>query len=232
MARYCTGCGSPAGDDRAFCTQCGKALNSAPVPETLQPAPSAPAGSGSAKKIIIGLVLFFFAIAVLTIGGVVYVGYRVHKKVVEAKQSFPFNVPAGITNGSDSQPQEDFHPCSLITKDEIGKLVGNPITTVDSYPGLCEYIASGNQADVKVEMAGGGKLSMKILMGGLNIASRAAGMGGKALDPIPGIGDEAYYGYGTLYFLKGDVMVTIDTQNPLLPRQSTIAIARKVFSKM
>jgi len=96
MARFCTNCGSPVGEDLSFCAQCGKPLAPAGVPATAvpaptaapaaQPAPAAPApakGSSPVLKIVLIVVLILVFISVAGIGACVYGIYRAKKAVTE-----------------------------------------------------------------------------------------------------------------------------------------------------
>jgi len=101
MARFCTNCGSPVGEDLSFCSQCGKPMGPAGVPAPVaavptpaaipatQPAPAAPApakGSSPIVKIILIVVLILVFIAVAGIGACVYGVYRAKRAVREAIQ--------------------------------------------------------------------------------------------------------------------------------------------------
>ena len=96
MARFCTNCGSPVGEDLSFCSQCGKPMAPAAVPATAaavptpaaipatQPAPAK--GSSPIVKIILIVVLILVFIAVAGIGACVYGVYRAKRAVREAIQ--------------------------------------------------------------------------------------------------------------------------------------------------
>ena len=101
MARFCTSCGSPVGEDLIFCSQCGKQLAPAAQPApaaavptptaspATQPAPAAPVpakGSSPVVKIILIVALILVFIAVAGIGACVYGVYRAKKAVREAIQ--------------------------------------------------------------------------------------------------------------------------------------------------
>lgn len=99
MARFCSNCGSPLEENAAFCGQCGARQQAASAsvapgvasagawatqalrPGNSAPPPEPPAKSSSRLVKVVVIVLAFFALcAILTIGGAVYIGYRVKQK--------------------------------------------------------------------------------------------------------------------------------------------------------
>ena len=245
MARFCTSCGAPAGYLK-FCAQCGKAATSTadsagavsaarPSGRIAGAAPVAAKASNPAKKIIIGLLAFFAAMAVFAAAGFVYVGYRVHKKVEEAKQEYSIGQLGAGESANASASKAARGACSLITQEEMGAVLGTPIVKVVHRPGQCEYIPQGNANGVKIEPAwSGGRIGMRFLTGlGQKMEQHAMGLGSltPSTDPVPGLGDESYVQMGMLYVRKNDVMVTIDT-NSVISRDQEIAIARKIVPRM
>jgi hypothetical protein len=98
MARFCTQCGSPVGDEMSFCMNCGAKTAAPPSPPTASqpvsagPAPTGPAGpaapaTASAKKtspvvkIVLAVVAFFVLLTVAGIGACVYFGYRARRAI-------------------------------------------------------------------------------------------------------------------------------------------------------
>jgi hypothetical protein len=103
MARFCTQCGSPLGDEMSFCMNCGAKIAAPPSAPTASqpvatgPAPTGPAGpaaaaTGPAKKmspvvkIILAVVAFFIFLTVAGIGACVYVTYRARRAVDQIKK--------------------------------------------------------------------------------------------------------------------------------------------------
>ena len=130
MAGFCPKCGTKADEGTKFCGKCGANLGE-PVPESPRPAPVAspaaspvapavptavttptappasqstaakPSGGGCGKIVVIVLVVVGL-IAVLVIGGFVYVGYKAKKKydqVKEAVNNGDMNDVANVLNG-------------------------------------------------------------------------------------------------------------------------------------
>ena len=118
MARFCTQCGSPVGEELSFCMNCGARIAAVPSPpQTSQPvsagaAPMGPAGPAApatapAKKtspvvkIVIAVVAFFVFVTVAGIGACVYIGYRAKRAVEqtvrtdESGKSIKIQTPEG-----------------------------------------------------------------------------------------------------------------------------------------
>lgn len=254
MAKFCSSCGAPVGEDLNFCAQCGKAVTSVAYPagaaSTLGTSPVAPnvtsvasKGSNSTTKIIVGLLAFFAAMAVFAAASFVYVGYRVHKKIQEVRQEFPMQQFGAAANGntsgpgsssdSSSTPKGARPDCSLITQEEMGAVLATPISDVVHRAGECEYIPQGNKSGLKIKPEwAGGRTGMGFLKGIAQPVLQAKfGALTAPMESIPGLGDEAYSQYGMLYVRKDDVMVTIDT-NSVISHDQEIAIARKIVPRM
>ncbi len=119
MARFCTSCGSPVGEDLKFCLQCGKEL-AAPVvgppapaavaaasevvpamapPVAAPPAPAKP--SSPVLKIILIVVGIFVLVAILSVGACVYGVYRAKRavqgslKLDSSGKTFEVQTPGG-----------------------------------------------------------------------------------------------------------------------------------------
>lgn len=192
--------------------------------------------SGPPKRMSAAMKFFLVALGVLVLlavvvfAGVGYVGYRVHKKAEEISREYHVDE----TGAHQSPPLPTALPdaCSLISKGDIEAIISQPVQSVDSANRYCYFHTGNADSGVSIEVQEDAQLSMKMIAGGANLAARAVGLGADQTDRIPGIGDEAYYIYGKIYFRKGDVMVTVDTTKPLLSRQITVAIAQKASSKM
>ena len=241
---FCTQCGSTLSEGARFCAKCGAPRpdlplaaspsslpSAAPTAAPPAPAPAAPAStakSGSpVLKIILVVLGFFVLVTALGIGACVYVGYRIHRKAAEIKQAYNLDQSGALT-GRSGASRVDRDACSLITKEEMGALLGKDVANVVDRPGQCEYVPSGGNSGVRVTLQGNGKFAMRIMAGAAKMAGQAAGTGGNVMEQIPGVGDEAYYLPGTLFLRKGDVFVKIEGQDLLTSREKAVAIGQKV----
>src|SRR5690242_21558912 len=87
MANFCTNCGGPVSG--RFCPACGASIQSAASapPPVAPPTPAAPAG-GSAVKIILIVVGVFVLLGAMSVGGLVYAGYRAKRKFAELRREY------------------------------------------------------------------------------------------------------------------------------------------------
>ncbi len=124
---FCTKCGQKIEPGLLFCTNCGAPVLQAnrpvappPPPPGVTPwpasaAPPAPAYAPVQKRSGLPLLLIFLGvlglIAVVCIGGIVYVGYRVKQKVTsvaqEVKHALPSPAPGGAGDKKGSPPAGD-----------------------------------------------------------------------------------------------------------------------------
>ena len=120
MARFCTRCGSPVGDELSFCMNCGAQVAAPPSsPEVRQPVAASPTATGPTSasaatptaapakktspvvKIVLVVVAFFAFITVAGIGACVYIGYRAKRAVErtiqmdESGKSLKIQTPQG-----------------------------------------------------------------------------------------------------------------------------------------
>ena len=136
MATFCVNCGSPLGESAAFCPKCGNATGN-----RANPAPSAavaPAAKGSsALKIIIVLLCCLALGGVLVVGAVVYVAHRVKQAVVQkaAENGVDLNSIGSTGDRTRVLPK----PCQLLSKDEVSRLIGQPIERAEVKEETCEY---------------------------------------------------------------------------------------------
>lgn len=241
---FCTKCGSPLNEGAKFCAKCGAsrpdaspaaqpltplpANQAAAAPAPASPAPAATAKSGSPVLKIILVVLGFFAlVTALGIGACVYVGYRIHRRAAAFKQ--PYNLDqSGALSGRSGGSRVNRDPCSLITKAEMGELLGTDIADVVNHPADCEYVPSGSNSGVKVSLQANGRFAMHVLTGANKMAEQMTGTKGSPIETISGVGDEAYYLPGTLFFRKGDIMVTLQGQGLLVSKEKAIAVGQKI----
>jgi len=243
MAGFCTKCGSPVGDEVRFCLQCGTPV--APPPAAAQgPAPAAPAGvqaggaapgaapaksGSSALKIIVGLLAFFALVTLLAIGSCVYGVYQVRKRARQLSQTYHLDTTQSATSRSAATTRD---VCSLVTKEEVGEALGTTMSEAPGGASSCQYTSSAgnNQAlDVHVTWQGG---AMALKFAGLALKGVGGGQG--FLQPVAGIGDEAYIAPmgATLMFRKGDVLVNLQLHMVGDNGDAVKAIAQKIVARL
>jgi hypothetical protein len=79
---FCNGCGAVLGPGTKFCNKCGATVTggaapAAPAPTGSVPSTSAPAGGGSALKIILIVVAAIVVVGILCVAMIGFIGYRV-----------------------------------------------------------------------------------------------------------------------------------------------------------
>ena len=170
MARFCTSCGSPVGEDLKFCLQCGKELaapaarppaaSAAPtpagpaVPAAAEPAPPAappvavppaPAKPSSpVLKIILIVVGIFVLFGILSVGACVYGVYR-------AKRA----VQGSLKMDASGKSLEIQTPGGQIKLGQLAAKPGDNIAGVPVYPGATA-LQGGGQLTIgdKLKVAG------------------------------------------------------------------------------
>ncbi|HEV2352269.1 MAG TPA: zinc ribbon domain-containing protein [Terriglobia bacterium] len=84
MAKFCSSCGSPVGDNQKFCGKCGSpagaSTTSPATPVAVAPVAAAPKKGSSAVKIIVAIVGLLALVSVLAIGSCFYIGYKIKQK--------------------------------------------------------------------------------------------------------------------------------------------------------
>ena len=152
-------------------------------------------------------------------------------------------------------------PCSLVTPEEVGSVIGEKITGTEKSDGSCTYQTADAQASsVTIELnqtnAKGEMEAQKSAAGVLkDMGSAAAGQGGAGADvnamlsesgDMPKIGDEAFFASNQqLSVLKGSSYVAVTPPmmrsrmsggNPLLSagdkKKMAIAIAEKAVARL
>jgi len=248
---FCTKCGSPLNEGARFCAKCGAprvdtlpassppspppatppAAASAPAPAPASAAPAATAKSDSPVLKIILVVLGFFAlVTALGIGACVYAGYRIHRRAAAFKRAYNLDQPEALGRSGGSRVNRD--PCSLITKDAMGDLLGKDIADVEHHPNVCEYIPSGGGSRVKVTLQGNGKFAMRVLANAQKMAAQMTGTAGNVMEPLPDVGDEAFYLPGTLFMRKGDIMVSLEGHDLLVSKEKAVSIGQKIAAEL
>jgi hypothetical protein len=128
MATFCVKCGSPLAESAAFCGKCGNSSTlAAPV-----------AKSSSALKIIIILLCCLFVGGIVVVGAVAYVAHRVKQAVVQKAAENGVDLNSLAT--TNSEPTRALSkPCTLLSKQEVSRLIGQPIERAEIKDQTCEY---------------------------------------------------------------------------------------------
>jgi len=281
MARFCTHCGNSIANEGAkFCAKCGTTLPAqaatteaaappaqAPPPTAAQPVASAPVppaapaaqSSGPWVKIIVAVVGFFVLIGVLAIGTCAYVGYRVKKRVEQAKSEYGLDKLArSSSSSSSSSTVQERDVCSLLSKEEVSEITGATITEAHGTTSQCTYASATNPTVVQDNVSWqGGAMAFK-----LAVMSMKMSAGGQAIVNLPEIGDEActiglegktkedlqreakndqsgmlkgmtnLLGRSPLMFHKGDVMVSLGVSEARDIDEAKKTIATKIASRL
>jgi len=119
---YCTKCGNQLAPGARFCPKCGAAVDTPPqpvAPAATVPPPQAyaPAKKGSGLSLLLIIVGVLGLIAVIGIGGVVYVGYKVKQKVTSVAEQVTHPAPSPGENKDVSPAKND--------NNDVGALLGN-----------------------------------------------------------------------------------------------------------
>jgi len=150
MASFCSNCGFPLGASNAFCSQCGAPMTARPVqaaPIASVAAPAVPAAKGgSGLKILLIILCIVGAIGAAVIGGTLYVGYRVKQTVTAKAKSYGVDLDsigaAAASAGSRSTSASSAprrKPCAYLSKDEVSRILGQPIERAVADESACQY---------------------------------------------------------------------------------------------
>ncbi len=168
---------------------------------------------------------------------------------------------SGGTSSGAPSTQAASDPCSLVTTEEVGQIIGEPVTGTEKGDDSCTYqTADAGASSVTIE------LNQSEAAGEMQVAKQAAGMlkdiggavaeqGGAGADvnaalsesgDVPKIGDEAFFGpnqqlsvrKGSSYIAVSPPMMRsrMSAGNPLLSsedkRKMAMAIAEKAVSRL
>src|SRR6185437_6438515 len=146
MASFCGNCGSPLRPDSTFCVQCGSPVSQPPNPvpaSSFQPAaaPVAPRKSSAALKIVVALLVCLVLGGVAVVGGLFYVAHRVKKAVVEeaAKNGVDLSSLSGSSRRVSGARHPLPKPCELLAKEEVSRLIGEPVERAEFRDETCLY---------------------------------------------------------------------------------------------
>lgn len=239
MAAFCGNCGARVQAGAKFCESCGAAVSSqpvratpaaptaiptttpaaTPVPSSVSAAPVPSQGSSTALKVILAVLGFFALMAMLVVGSCFYIGYRVKQRAHEFSQSL----------GANTAPYTGRRiPCAMMSAAEASSALGQPVTSF-SQRGMnaCQYqFGPGGSQRLNVEYTWqGGALAMGLAHGAMKISG---------VEPVQGIGDEAYVAPDGSAFMmrKGDVMVNIDLRSSGVSVEAAQQMAGKIASHL
>jgi hypothetical protein len=137
--------------------------------------------------------------------------------------SSPGGTTASATPASAHQATD---PCALVSRQEAEQLAGTSLNNAVSQPGACTYTAPTSGPTAQVEVFAGETAKSYLA------AERGIG---HQLQPLPGIGDEAYVEDYAVFVNKHDVWVSIDltrSNDPAENRGPLENLARTVASRL
>lgn len=194
--KFCTSCGSPL---LASANPAGPAAQSSSSVAAPSAQPAAPATAPSAPpagaqpsspwiKVLIVVVAFVVFAGAAVIGTGAYIGYRMKKKVQEAKAEYGLDKIGSLSPNPGASPVQERDVCSLLSKEEVSEITGVTITDAQGSTSQCTYSSATNPTVVQDMVTWqGGAMAFKLQVGTMKIT----GGGEQALVKLPGIGDEA-----------------------------------------
>lgn len=150
MSAFCSNCGFPLAASSAFCPKCGARLASQPAPPppaapVVQAAPNTAARSSSGLKIVLVIVGVLVVFGAVAIAGVIYVTHRVKQAVVSTAKEHGVDldrIAGDIKSDAASSSASPVHlrkPCDYLSKDEVSRLIGEPIERAVTADEACQY---------------------------------------------------------------------------------------------
>jgi hypothetical protein len=149
-ASFCRFCGAP--DPGAFCGKCGKAVSGSPPAQPVSnarpqapppprqspvptPAKAAGGGGGSAFKILLFILGAFLLLAMLGVGGVVYVGYRAKQKFEQVKGEYLPARDSGSVRPVAAMKAPTGNGCPVLSWQEASEILAIQWESVNYSPG-------------------------------------------------------------------------------------------------
>jgi hypothetical protein len=162
MAGFCGNCGFPLGANSAFCAQCGarqSPVAGGPAPAQFQQPASGTlvaAKSGSGLKIFVIIMACFLGAGILAVGAVYYAAHRVKQAVVEKAASYGVDLHSIPSAATSTEHVKRARACDLLSKDEAGRLLGEPIERTEDQSDSCFYYGpAGLSAKLAHDLASG-----------------------------------------------------------------------------
>ena len=279
---FCTKCGAQVTEgSRKFCTSCGAPLSASssttgPTAQASGPsaqpssqlassatAPSAPAAGAKPSspwaKVLIAVLGIFVFLSIAVMGTCAYVGYRMKKKVEEAKAEYGLDKIGKMPGSSSSSPVPEREVCSLLSKEEVSEITGVTITETHGSTSECTYASATNPMVFQDNVTWqGGAMAYKMSVATVKFNAP----GGQAIVKLSGIGDEGWtigmqgkmkeefdrdakndasgmlknmmgvLGQAPLMFRKGDVMVSLGVSEARDADEAKKALATKIASRI
>ena len=242
MDKLCSTCGKQLQADQAFCDNCGAAWTPAGPPQAA--APARKSGSGGI------LLAVAIVVVALGIGGWLFLRHRPAGSWMSGSSSMmaptsaaaapprpasataPGSTAAAApeTTAAATEAAASSKPCSLLTRAEMGSILGAKIVKVTSTELTCAYFTD-ETASAQIDTTwSGGRAAMA--------ETKGFNSGEGLFEPVAGIGDEAYMqAAGVLHVLKGDTYVVVNSREYASDSSGThlemeSAIARKALEKL
>ena len=207
MTKICSKCGGTLDENQSFCNHCGTAWT----------APAAKSGALKPILIAVGILL----VAGLGAGGWLYM--KNHVKLNPAVEASRLN---GITGGaptSTNAAASKMKACSLVTKEEMEQILGSKLKDLAVDQLTCQY---RNDEGYMVEVE-------TTWQGGRDAMDSAKVFNANLFDPVPELGDEAYFqAAGVMHVRKGDVYMIINSRIYQNPRETETLIAGKALASL
>jgi hypothetical protein len=103
----------------------------------------------------------------------------------------------------------------VLTKEEVGAILGTPVTEVEGKNKHLKYKTASIYVETTIEV------DQNDSVGAMVGARKATSMLGGTPEAVPGLGDEAFFGaMSTLYARKGDSMALIQAPNYAVQAQA------------
>jgi hypothetical protein len=210
--------------------------------------------------VLIAVLGVFVFLSIAVMGTCAYVGYRMKKKVEEAKSEYGLDkIGSMVPNAQPGagSPAQERDVCSLLSKDEVSEITGVTITKVSGSNSQCTYGSDTNPVVVQDTVNWqGGAMGFKMMVASMKMTSGGA----PVIKSIPGIGDEAVtvtlpedekqdikssmksapmlkdmmnlMGQFPLMFRKGDIGVQVGVSESRDPDEAKKALAEKIASRL
>ena len=207
MTKICNKCGGALDANQSFCNQCGTAW-------------TAPATKGAALKPIL------IAVGILLVAGIGAGGWLYTRNQVKPVPAVEGTRSNGITGGaptSTNAAASKMKACSLVTKEEMEQILGSKLKDVAVDQLTCQY---RNDEGYMVELE-------TTWQGGREAMDSAKTYNAILFDPVPDLGDEAYFqAAGVMHIRKGDVYMIINSRIYQNPRETETLIGDKALASL